>query len=126
DGVSLEFAVGLVGRTAAIALVNYSPSLPTWKEIVKNPEVLKTIPQGDVIVALENAIDEKDFKVDGVEKVITFLEEFSKEILVAWCKIIATKKPKIINSLREEILQRVLGYAGYKFSTEVIKKLKEI
>jgi hypothetical protein len=112
NGISLQMLIGLIGRTAALALINFKPKLPTFEEVVKNPELLEEVDKGDRITLLESGIKEKEgVKVEDFMSIFNYLKDKDNELIMAWLSSIWKRAPewKCTNEEFEKWVANVLG-----------------
>jgi len=95
NGISLPMLIGLIGRVAALALVNFKPKLPSYEEIVKKPELLDQIDKGDRITLLESGIKKGiGVRKEDFLKVFNYLKDKDRELILAWLSSIWKEAPK--------------------------------
>jgi hypothetical protein len=112
NGISLKMLIGLIGRTAALALINFKPKLPSFKEIVERPELLEEVDKGDRITLLESGIEEKVGVKEGeFMAVFRYLKDKDRELIMAWLSSIWKRAPdwKCTHKEFEEWVAQILG-----------------
>lgn len=112
DGISLQMLIGLIGRTAALTLVNFKPKMPSFKEIVENPELLEEVDKGDRITLLESGIEEKiGVKEKDFMVIFNYLKDKDRELIMAWLSSIWKRAPdwKCTHKEFEEWVVLILG-----------------